>query len=704
MNGTTQPPAGEGHGGARVVSSFPRPVVSIENQWIPGHDGLRLAARLWLPEDAHERPVPAIVEYVPYRKRDGTRVRDEVMHRWFAGHGYACVRIDVRGTGESEGLLADEYTAEEHADGEAAIEWVAAQPWCSGSVGMLGKSWGGFNSLQIAALAPPALKAVITVASTDDRYADDAHYMGGCLLNENLVWGSALFTLAAQPPDPRFAGEAWRARWLERIDALPLYAERWLRHPLRDDYWRHGSVCEDYAAIRCPVFAVGGWADAYTNAIPRLLAGLGVPRKGLVGPWAHQYPHRGRPGPAIGFLQEAKAWWDRWLRDGQAADAGLADGEPAYRVWMQEGLGPGDSPARRSGRWVAERAWPSPRIGRRRLFLRADGLSERPAQARSERTLCSPSSVGRAAGAWCGFGLEGDEPGDQALDAEGSLLFDSPPLSERLECLGAPVVELELTSDRARAQLAVRLEDLAPDGRAERVTYGLLNLVHASNEGARAFERPAPLVPGRPRRVRVALNHVAHAFAPGRRIRLALSSAYWPIAWPTPERATLRVALGGDAPGALDLPLRPASPEDERLPPFGPPEGAPPPLLVDLEPGGVRARSYETHDGELVKELAIDTEGEQGIARTHFPEIDLVHGHALTERFGIRPDDPLSARVDLEHHTLTARGAWSTRVRTRTALRATREAFRLTAELEAWEGDRRLRRRTWDVSVPREWI
>jgi len=264
-----------------------RPVREIEHCWIPLPDGCLLAARVWLPADADTAPVPAILEYIPYRKRDLTRARDEPMHGWFAAHGYAAVRVDVRGSGDSDGVLLDEYTEQELADGEAVIAWIAAQPWCTGRVGMIGKSWGGFNALQIAARRPPALRAVITVCGSDDRYADDAHYMGGCLLNENLTWGSVLLTLNALPPDPALVGDGWRETWLARLDHAVCFPETWLRHQRRDAYWRRGSVCEDLAAIACPVYAVGGWADAYTNAIPRLVAGLSVPRAALVGPWGH---------------------------------------------------------------------------------------------------------------------------------------------------------------------------------------------------------------------------------------------------------------------------------------------------------------------------------------------------------------------------------------------------------------------------------
>ena len=230
--------------------------------------------------------------------------RDAMMYPYLAGHGYACVRVDMRGAGEADGILLDEYLEQEQNDALEVIAWIAAQPWCDGGVGMCGISWSGFNALQVAARRPPALKAIITMCSTDDRYADDVHYTGGCIGYDALPWASIMFNINAAPPDPRFVGERWRELWLARMAQTPPYIDAWLAHQTRDAYWRHGSVCENYAEITCPVYAIGGWVDGYTNAIPRLLAGLPGPRKGLIGPWSHTFPNHAEPGPAIGFLQE----------------------------------------------------------------------------------------------------------------------------------------------------------------------------------------------------------------------------------------------------------------------------------------------------------------------------------------------------------------------------------------------------------------
>ncbi len=562
----------------RIQTSFPRLVREIENTWIQLADGTRLAARIWLPEDAEENPVPAILEYIPYRKRDFTRNRDEPMHAWFAGQGYAAVRVDIRGSGDSDGVLEDEYLqVHELDDACEVIAWLADQPWCSGAVGMMGKSWGGFNALQVAALRPPALKAIITVCSTDDRYADDVHYMGGCLLSDNLWWGSAMLVFNARPPDPAIVGDRWLAMWQERLAANRPWPVRWMEHARRDAYWQHGSVCEDYGAITIPVYAGGGWADGYANAIPRLLENLSGPRRGLTGPWVHIYPQDGTPAPAIGFLQDAVRWWDRWLKD---IKNGIDD-EPAYRVWMQEAVPPQSTYEARPGRWVAERTWPSPAIEERRFHLNADGLGDHPGPS-DVLSISSPLTTGLLAGEWCGFGLPGELASDQRPDDRGSLCFDSAPLAERTEILGAPVVDLEIAADRPVAQVAVRLNDVAPDGASTKVTFGVLNLTHRDSH-----EHPKPLVPGERYRVRVQLNDIAHAFPPGHRLRIAVSSSYWPIIWPSPTPVTLTLVAGAST---LTLPVRPPRNDDDDLPGFDEPETAPDVPTTHLKPGHCRRR------------------------------------------------------------------------------------------------------------------
>jgi putative CocE/NonD family hydrolase len=640
-----------------IVTEFPRRIREIEHTLIPLSDGTNLAARIWLPTDAFGNPVPAILEYLPYRKRTGTYDRDALMHPYLAGHGYAAVRVDIRGCGESDGLLSDEYARQEQDDALEVIAWLAMQPWCSGAVGMMGISWGGFNALQIAARRPPALKAIITVCSTDDRYRDDVHYMGGAPLRANFGWGSFLFGAMCHPPDPALVGDRWRAMWLERLNNLPLFLETWLRHQWRDGYWKHGSVCEDYSAIQCPVYAVGGWTDGYTNAIPRLLSNLTVPRKGLIGPWAHGYPHTARPGPQMGFLQDALRWWDHWLK---GIDTGMMN-EPMLRAWMTESVKPAPYHETLPGRWIAEPSWPPPGIAVHRLFLADDGLRADSARL-TPRAVCSPQTVGKSAGAWCPFGQSADQAGDQREDDARSLVFETQPLDARIEILGAPAVVLEIAADRPIANLIVRLCDVHPDGASLRVSYGILNLTHRDGH-----ETPAPLIPGRRYRVRIQLNDAGAVLPAGHTIRVALSTAYWPMIWPSRKKATVTV-FGG----TLELPVRAPSVADALLAPLPPPETAAPEPTTAVRQGVVR-----------IDRLGLEL-GTESDFTSHISE-----------------DDPLSAVAEMRQTQTISRGAWRIRIETQIQMSCTHDAFLLRATMRASEGDAEICRREWDYSIPR---
>jgi uncharacterized protein len=665
------------------------PAVKVtEHLLIALSDGARLAARLWLPEDAAQKPVPAILEYIPYRKRDGTRARDEPMHGWFAAQGYAAIRVDMRGSGESDGHMADEYLSRELEDACEVIHWLSRQSWCNGRVGMMGKSWGGFNALQTAALRPPALKAIITVCSTDDRYADDIHYMGGAPLNDNLWWGSIMLTYQARPADPALVGEEWRNQWLERLETLPFFPALWLAHQRRDAYWRHGSVCEDFSAITCPVFAVGGWADAYTNAVPRLLEGLTVPRRALIGPWAHLYAQDGRPGPAIGFLQEALRWWDHWLKD---EDRGIM-AEPMLRAFIEDWLPPGDrDPA--PGRFVGEDLWPSPRIERRVLHLNEEGLHAAP-RAEAKTTIRSPCWTGMAAGEWMGMGVAGEGPADQRHDDGFSRVFDSRPLEERIEILGAPDIEIEIASDKKVAQLCARLCDVAPDGSSHRISYGVLNLTHRDSHA-----EPSALSPGTFYKVHMKLNDCGHAFAVGHVVRLALSSAYWPLIWPAPEAATLTMRM----PGKLVLPVRPPDPRDETIR-FEPPlRGSPAPVTKMAEGRMTRTSSLDLLTGTAT----YVTHGEGGLfgeGVLRFDEIDTTISHELRRELTIGAKDPLTARYHLTQSYELGREGWRIRIETRTTMHATATDFVLRGSLRAYENGTLARSRDFEETIPRDLV
>jgi uncharacterized protein len=663
------------------------PLIEEENVWVPLADGTRLAAKIWRPADG--APVPAIFEYLPYRKRYGTVPRDSRTYPYLVAHGYAGVRVDIRGSGESDGVLTDEYLESELTDGVEVIDWIASQPWCDGKVGMMGISWGGFNGLQIAALRPKPLKAIVTLCSTDDRYADDIHHMGGCLLADNLSWASVMFAYNTMPPDPALVGDRWRDMWFERLEGSGLWLHNWLQHQRRDDFWRHGSVCEDYSAIECPVYAVSGWADGYSNAVFRLLDNLDVPRKGLIGPWAHAYPHIAQPGPAVDFLAELVRWWDHWLK---GVDTGIMD-EPMLRVWMQDTVPPAPAHEHRPGKWVAEPSWPSDRIAPTVRRLGADGtLVEAGGDHEGSVVgLRSPLWVGRHAGKWCSYADGPDQPGDQRTDDSGSLTFDTEPLPADVEILGAPIVELELTSDRPVAQVAARLCAVDPEGRSSRVTYGVLNLTHRESHAA-----PQPLVPGQRTTVRLRMNEIAQRVPAGHRIRLALSSSYWPLIWPAPEPFTLKIDCSSST---LEIPLRPAREEDSSLRDLGVPVGARPAASTMLETGAVEWTLSHELDRDVHTLEVID---DSGVKR--FDELGLVIGLHATERYTITDDDPASARGEVMTRRTMARDTWGVESLTTTVLSSTPTHFVIRAELVAREGDAEVFRREWHEEVPRDLV
>ena len=472
---------------ARVRDDLPHPVEVVETEWITLADGTRLAARLWLPQGAGR--VPAILEYLPYRLSDGTQAGDHQQMGWFAAHGYVGVRVDIRGTGNSDGICKDEYSEQELLDGLEVIAWIADQPWCDGKVGMVGTSWSGFNGLQLAARTPPALGAVISIYASDDRYADDVHYRGGLVIPMDMAqWANCMLSWNALPPDPAIAGAGWREQWRERLEQTPNFLEPWLAHQLRDDYWRHGSACESYAGIRCPVMAIAGWTDGYTDAAFRLLEHLDVPRRALVGPWGHNDPVHGVPAPAVGSLGECVRFFDRWLK-------GIANGldsEPQLIAWLQDSVPPRARYDERPGRWVAEATWPPATQGELRLHLAAGRALAASAGAREVLEVRGAQTTGLDGGAWCADGHSDDLPFDQRADDGRSLCFDSEPLLVPVELLGHPVANLTLVSDRPLALVSVRLCEVLPGGASLLVTRGQLNLTH--REG---HDRIVPLVPGR---------------------------------------------------------------------------------------------------------------------------------------------------------------------------------------------------------------
>lgn len=680
--GTWRPKDKKANGVPNACKDLPLKVAVVENLWIPLPDGTKLAAKLWRPREGRH---PAILEYLPYRKHDGTRGRDQGLHMYLAGHGYACLRVDIRGSGESEGVLEDEYTKVEQQDGCDVIAWIAAQDWCDGQVACIGISWGGFNGLQIAARQPPALKTVIAVGFTDDRYATDVHYIGGCLSKDNLDWSGTMVAGMDLPPDPALHGVAWRDLWLERIEANRPWGLTWMRHQRRDAYWRQGSVSEDFGAIQVPVYAVSGWADNYSEAVPRLLAGLGPQKcRGLIGPWAHSFPMDATVGPAIGWLQEVLRWCDHWMKGRNTGTMA----EPALRVWMQDSVPPQTCYTHRPGRWVGETSWPGPRIRDWLIYPTAGRLGDAPGQGCV--SICSPLWVGAAAGEIGRYGEEADWPTDQREDDAGSLDWRSDPLTEPVEILGPPRLHLRVASDKPTALVAVRLCDIAPDGASTRVTLGLLNLTHH-----KGHDQPQALVPGKPVDVVVELDDIAHAFPVGHRIGLSLSTVYWPIAWPSPELATLTLE---ECATHLVLPVRPPRTEDADLRAFDPPEMAPQCPVIEH---AVQA----AHPRRVTRDLLsgrITVDFPRWCYDHEFPDIGIRQASEGHARYTITEGDPLSAAMETAYRVVQTRVDGVFTHESRSRMTCDEKSFHLWMQTVIRENGEEIAHKEWREEIPRD--
>lgn len=639
-----------------------------EHVWATMPDGVRLSARLWSPENAHASPAPVVFEYIPYRKRDSYRMIDSIWGATLASRGIAYARIDVRGSGDSEGVLVDEYSEQEISDGVSCIAWLASQPWCNGNVGMRGISWGGINTLLVAARKPPALKAIMPMCCTDNSYTDDAHFIGGALGHTNFQWGAMFKGVMAGPPDPEVVGPSWQEMWRARLAATPNILTEWLSHQRFDEYWRRRTL--NPADITVPTYLVSGWQDTYVKPVLHLLQSLDCTRKCLIGPWGHTYPWAAQPH-ALEWVQEEVRWWTHWLK---GVDTGIMH-EPMLRTFMGYAAPSQVLPEATPGRWVAERSWPASRETLA-LHLNDDGLSTHAA---------APTYVTHAGGAV--VGLTKPEwldrpPVEQSADDARSLCFDSTPLESDIEILGAPVLAVRVSANVRVAQLAARVTEVTPDGQSWLVSYGLLNLTRRDG-----YADPMPLEPRRSYDVRVHLFPIAQRFRRGSKIRVALSDGLWPLAWPSPEVADLTFELGANS--RLLLPVRPI----ERAPiTLGIGESITPPTtaerpattLTPVSPG-----RYVIDNNSPVYERTIADTGVQ-VSRASWERSEIVEGQ------------PSQCRWTQRVVSTWRKGDWRCALEASYELTATPQAFSLTETLTGTSGDAEIFRRTHTAEIARE--
>ena len=693
----------------------------IETEWIPLPDGTRLAARLFLPDT---RPAPSVLEYLPYRRRDVTAARDEGTYPAYAKAGIAGVRVDLRGTGDSDGIFDDEYSEQELSDAEAVIAWIAEQPWSNGRVGMMGISWGGFNALQLAARRPPALKAVISVASTVDRFADDIHFKGGAMMGSNLYWATQMLGRAALPPDAAVVGVGWRKKWLERLENTPSLAAKWHREQARGPYWQHGSICEDFSAIDIPCLVIAGWADGYRNTPWKARAGMGNKVRALTGPWVHHYPHYGEPGPSVDFIGESIAWWQGHLANGPAPD------HPPHRLWLSEAVRPG-ARENEPGRWIAISQDPAQET-RTTLTIENDPphlcfkntqTTEDAQETRSPNAPSNPAPQAHSGAAAAGSegpdgvsrrrtghhplqlktplhcGLDGGEyftqsgsdlPGDQRADDALSAAFDTAPLETPLDIIGMPELTMPVAIDAPKGNLIARLCDVHPDGTAHRITLGVLNLSHRNGS-----EHPKPMTPGQEETVTLTLDATAYRLPKGHRLRLAISTNYVPLILPPPTEVTATIDL---ARTELQLPSHPFEEIDI-------------PIGVDTQPkyetvhspGETSATVRETSRDDIRPRRSspwVHVEAASG--RVSHPRNGLSWESGRMSNWRAELGDPSDLRGTEVFTAARWRDGVKTGIKAISNIRMVDGEWLIECSLGAFEGGQRIFLRTWTDRIPRD--
>jgi predicted acyl esterase len=542
---------------------------------IPMPDGVRLAATLYMPPDRSE-DLPVVLEYLPYRKDDGMLERDLGLYPYLVSRGYVGARVDMRGTGRSEGRLPEgEYSEREQLDGVEVIAWLAAQPWSNGTVGMWGISWGGFNSIQLAMRRPPPLKAIIAVDASDDLFHDDIHYIDGIMHVDEYELGIDVWNAMSPAPDFPLDEETLTNRF-----GTEPWVLSWLRHQRQGPQWQRGSLRPDYQRLQVPALLVAGWLDGYRDSVARMLTHVPAPVRAVVGPWNHAWPHGATPGPRIEWRAEAVRWWDHWLK---GRDTGLLR-EPRLTVFARDAYPPDPKLETIPGRWRSE-DWPIERTDLRRFHLRPDRLLAPEPGGTGVHRLRYVPSAGAEAGPWWGELTVDQRPLDETC-----LVYETEPLDRDTEILGLPVATIDASFDAPLAHLFVRLSDAYPGGAVTLVTGGGRNGAHR-----RSPEHPEPLVPGEVHRFEVPLRFTSWVFPAGHRIRVAVSSHLWPMMWPTPHRMTTALHLGESH---IELPVIP--PAERPFPRWDPPERAPEvedigsrgeilPVVWDVRRDGTRA-------------------------------------------------------------------------------------------------------------------
>ena len=655
----------------------------IEEVRIPMKDGVKLAADIWRPEEG-SGPFPVLLEYLPYRKTEA-RGGSSRLYSYFVRHGFVVARVDIRGTGNSEGVLIPyEYSEIEQRDGEEVIAWLAAQPFSNGNVGMFGISWGGFNSIHMAMRRPPALKAIIAVDATDDLYQDDVHFMDGIIHVDSWEMSQDLANAVPGAPDYVFDERYFADRFDQPPWMLTYKAQQ------RDGpFWDRTALNKRYESIAIPVFMIGGWYDGYRDSIPRMLEHLKAPTKAIVGAWDHTYPDEPYPKPGFDWRHEAVRWFDQWLK---GKDTGIMK-EPRLAVYVRNWHPPGPYLEEAPGRWRYEDGWPIARIRNRVLHPRSDrSLADAPGVEAVDRLRYVPTTGVEAGGPVMWWG---DVAPDQRPTDAFSLVYDTPPLDEDVEILGLPKAMLKVEADAPHIDWFARLNDVAPDGTVTQVAGAGMNGAHRISA-----RDPKAIVPGEPFPLQIEMHFTSWVFPKGHRIRLAVSNAQWPMLWPTPYPATTSLYLGSDG-SRLLLPVVPPDSTKGPAPSYLPipPKEAPLP--------GYEAIAMETPSayGEISSVDRNPRTGKATVVATNNSAHRFPWGEERnTEKITHEAEDgkPEKASVRGEYSTEVKLPGRVLRWESVVVFSSDRQNFHYSGTRKIFENGKLVREKNWEKNFPRD--
>lgn len=661
--------------------------IEVKEVWIPLPDGVRLAASLFMPAEREANAkFPVLFEYLPYRKDEGLHKRFKLFS-YFVKQGYIVVRVDIRGTGTSEGkLIGHEYTDQELEDGEVVIDWLSKQTWSTGGVSMFGISWGAFNSIQMSMRNPPALKTIVAIMGTDDLFHDDVHFIDGMMHVDSYEIGQDNQNFLPAPPDYALDEAYFR----DRFDTEP-----WLliytRQQRDGPFWNRASLNSDYSSIRIPTFVIGGWYDGYRDSVPRMLEKLEAPVKGIMGPWGHTWPNLPYPGTGMEWRREAVRWFDHWMKD---KDTGIMD-EPRFAVYVRDWHPPGVID-KVPGSWRWEDGWPIDRSEKRELYTLADHtLSDvRPVGENGQihRLRYIPTVGVEASG---DVNWWGDFPWDQRGTDAYSLVYDSDPLEQDLEILGFPRAILHVSADASLANWIVRISDIAPDGTVTQVAGAGLNGAHRKSS-----EEPQALVPGQVYKLEFGLHFTSWVFPKGHRIRLAVNNAIWPMIWPTPFSMTTTLRVDGADASHIVVPVVPPSdrPRPDFLPPTKDPElpgyGY---LKVGDETNSGSSKTWDIVRSPNDSQTRIIVSSAGGLV---YPWGTISHWNEIVHK--AQDDDPARAGVSGKRRYTIKLGRRTVIVEGDLSVTSDGENFYYTYTRRALEDGKLIKEKTWKETIPRD--